>query len=140
MNDCLRLRERHAVLRAPRAGERRLDVAEVELDDLRVRRVLVGSCQSRFSLQYASTSAIALVAAAGEAQVRERHVVDGEEAARRAVLGAHVPERRAVGERERRDARAEVLDELPDDADLAQDLRDGQHEVGRGRALAAARR
>ena len=30
---------------------------------------------------------------------------------------------------------AEVLDELPDDARLAQDLRDGEHEVGRGRAL-----
>ena len=30
---------------------------------------------------------------------------------------------------------AEVLDELPDDAGLAQDLRHGQYEVGRGRAL-----
>ena len=29
----------------------------------------------------------------------------------------------------------EVLDELPDDAGLAQDLRDGEDEVGRGRAL-----
>ena len=33
--------ERHAVLRAARPGERRLDVAEVELDDLRVLRMLV---------------------------------------------------------------------------------------------------
>ena len=90
-------------------------------------------------MQYASTSAIRSSRAAGEAQVVERHLVDREEAARRAVLGAHVPERRAVGERERAEARAEVLDELPDDADLAQDLRDGEHEVGRGRALAAAR-
>ena len=77
----------------------------------------------------------ALLGAAGEAQVRERHVVDGEEAARRAVLGAHVPERRAIGERERRHAGPEVLDELADDADLAQDLGDGEHEVGGGRAL-----
>ena len=74
--------------------------------------------------------------AAGEAQVPERHVVDGEEAARRAGLGAHVPERRAVGEGERADARPEVLDELPDDAGLAQDLGHGEHEVGRGRAFA----
>ena len=39
----LRLGQRHPVLRAPRAGEARLDVAEVELDDLRVlgRRVRV---------------------------------------------------------------------------------------------------
>ena len=35
---------------------------------------------------------------------------------------------------------AEELDELADDAALAQHLGDGQHEVGRGRALAAARR
>ena len=76
-----------------------------------------------------------LLGAVGQAQVRERHVVDREEPARRAVLRAHVAERCAVGERERRHARAEVLDELPDDADLAQDLGDRQHEVGRGRAL-----
>ena len=35
----LRARERYAVLRAARTRKRRLDVAEVELDDLRVRRV-----------------------------------------------------------------------------------------------------
>ena len=87
-------------------------------------------------MQYASTSAIRLGVAAGEAQVPERHVVDGEEAARRAVLGAHVPERRAVGEGERADAGPEVLDELPHDARLAQDLGHGEHEIGCGRALA----
>ena len=76
-----------------------------------------------------------LVAAAGQAQVLERLLVDGEEAARRAVLRRHVPDRRAVGERQRREAVAEVLDELPDDAGLAEDLGHGQHEVGRGRAL-----
>jgi len=75
------------------------------------------------------------VRATREPQVLQRHVVDREEAARRAVLGAHVPERRAVCERERRHAFAEVLDELPDDADLAEDLRHREHEVGRGRAL-----
>ena len=37
---------------------------------------------------------------------------------------------------ERADARAEVLDELPDHADLAQDLGHREHEVGRRRALA----
>ena len=36
---------------------------------------------------------------------------------------------------ERREAVAEVLDELPDDAGLAQHLGHGQHEVGRGRAF-----
>ena len=37
-----------------------------------------------------------------------------------------------------RDARAVELDELADDALLAEHLRDGEDEVGRGRALAAA--
>ena len=71
-----------------------------------------------------------------EAQVAQRLGVDGEEAAGRAVLGRHVGDRRAVGERQRGDARAEELDELPDHALLAQDLGDGQHQVGRRRALA----
>ena len=86
-------------------------------------------------MQYASTSATCVVAAAGEAEVAERLVVDGEEAAGRAVLRGHVPDRGAVGERQAGEAVAEVLDELPDDAGLAQDLRHGEHEVGRGRAL-----
>ena len=76
-----------------------------------------------------------LVRPAGQAQVLERRVVDREEAAGRAVLGRHVPDRRAVGERERGEPGAEVLDELPDDAGLAEDLGHGQDEVGRGRAL-----
>jgi hypothetical protein len=38
----LRVRERHTILRTARARERRLDVGEIELDDLRVGRVLVG--------------------------------------------------------------------------------------------------
>ena len=38
------------------------------------------------------------------------------------------------------DARAVELDELADHAVLAQHLGDGEHEVGRGGALAAARR
>ena len=56
-----------------------------------------------------------------------------EEAARRAVLGRHVPERRPIRERQRRHACSEVLDELPDDAGLAQHLGHGQHQVGCGR-------
>ena len=73
--------------------------------------------------------------AAGELEVAQRLGVDREDRARRAVLGAHVADRRAVGQRQVRHARAEELDELADDAVLAQHLRDGQHEVGRGRAL-----
>ena len=71
---------------------------------------------------------------AREAQVRERLGVDGEEAHRRAVLGRHVRDRRAVRQRERGDAGAVELHELSDDALLAEHLRDGEDEVGRRRA------
>ena len=74
-------------------------------------------------------------AAPRQSQIVERDPVDREEPARRAVLRRHVPERRAVGQRQRSHALAEVLDELPDDTGVAQDLRHGQHEIGRSRAL-----
>jgi hypothetical protein len=54
-----------------------------------------------------------LVRAARQPQVLERSLVDREEAAGGAVLGRHVPDRRAVGERQRAQPVAEVLDELP---------------------------
>ena len=80
----------------------------------------------------------ALVGPAGQSQVGECQLVDREEAAGRAVLGGHVPDRGAVGQREAREPGAEVLHELADDAGLPQQLGDRQHEVSRGRALAQA--
>ena len=132
----LRARERDAVLRAARPGERRLDVVEVELDDLRVLRMLLRLVPEEVLLAVRLDERDAAGVAPGQAEIVERHVVDGEEAARRAVLRRHVPERRAVGESERADAGAEVLHELPDDAGLAEDLGHGEDEVGRRRALA----
>ena len=76
-----------------------------------------------------------VIASASEAQIAQGEIVDREEAAGRAVLGRHVPDRRAVGERQSVEAVPEVLDELADDTCLPQDLGDGQDEVGRGRAL-----
>ena len=73
--------------------------------------------------------------AAGEIQVAQRLGVDREDRAGRAELGRHVAQRGPVGEPERRKPRAEELDELGDDAALAQHLGHGQHEVGRGRPL-----
>ena len=78
------------------------------------------------------------VVAAGDGQVVERLGVDREEAAGGAVFGRHVGDRGAVGERHGVEAGAEELDELADHALLAQHLRDGEHEVGRGDALASA--
>ena len=130
-----RIAQRDPVLRAPRAGDRRLDGGEVELDDLRVRRLLLGVVPEPVLLAVRLDERDLVLAAPGEPEVAERLVVDGEEPARRAVLGRHVPDRGPVGERQADEAVAEVLDELPDDAGLAQDLGHREHEVGRGRAL-----
>ncbi len=57
-----------------------------------------------------------LFGAAGEAEVGEGFLVDGEDAAGGAVLGGHVGDGGAVGEGELGDAGAVELDELADDA------------------------
>ena len=131
----LRRRERHPVLRAARACERRLDVAQIELDDLRVGRVVRRIVPEQILLAVRLDERDALRAPPGQLEVVERDLVDGEEAARRAVFGRHVPEGRPVGERQRRNTLTEVLDELADDTGLAEDLGHRQHEVGRGRTF-----
>ena len=135
-NDCLRARERHAVLRPARPRERRLDVGEVEPHDLRVHGLLVRVVPEEVLLAVRLDERDPLLAPACQAEVVEGRVVDREEAARRAVLGRHVPDRRAVGDREAGEPAAEVLDELADDARRAQDLGHGQDQVGGRRALA----
>ena len=75
------------------------------------------------------------LAAAGGAQVVGAFLVDGEEAHRRAVFGGHVRDSRAVHERERGGAGSEELDELADDLRLAEQLRDGERDVGGGDAF-----
>ena len=73
---------------------------------------------------------------AGQSQVVERTIVDWEDRAGRPELRRHVSDRRAIGDRQRREPFAEELDELADDALLAQHLRDLEHEIGRGHAFA----
>ena len=131
----LRIRQRDPVLRATRPGEARLDFSEVELNDLGVGRLVLRVVPEEVLLAVGLDERDSLRRAAREAQIVERHLVDGEEPAGRPVLRRHVPDRRAVGEREIRDAGAEVLDELSDDAGLAEDLRHGQDEIGGGGAL-----
>ena len=77
-----------------------------------------------------------VLGAAGEAEVLQGLGVDGEDAAGGAVLGSHVGDGGAVGEGQLGDAGAVELDELADDAMLAQRLGDGEDEVGGGGAFA----
>ena len=76
--------------------------------------------------------------AVGEAQVTQRLGVYGEIARRGAVFGRHVGDGGAVRHTQLRQARPEVLDELADHALLAQNLGDGQHQIGGGGAFRQA--
>ena len=117
-------------------GERRHDVAEVELERVRVRRLLgVLVVPQALLLGVGLDERHALLRPAGELEVAQRLGVDREDRAGRAELRRHVADRGPVGQRQRRDAGAVELDEHPHDAALAQHLGHGQHEVGGGRAL-----
>ena len=137
----LRLRERHPVLRPFRPGDAGHDLAEVELEQVgedRVRGVLV--VEHPLLAGVGVDQLDRLGRAAGEVEVAQRLGVDREDRAGRAELRRHVAEGGPVGEAEGRQAGAEELDELGDDAAAAQHLGHGQDEVGRGRPRAAARR
>jgi hypothetical protein len=127
--------QRDAVLGPLRAGQRRLDRGQVEFESLRVRRLDRLVVPEVVLLGVRLDQGDVPVLAAGEAQVAQRLLVDREDRAGRAVLGAHVADRRAVGQRHRGDAGPVELDELPDDTVLAQHLGDGEDEVGRGGAV-----
>ena len=127
--------ERDPVLRTLRAGDRRHHRGQVELEPLGVAGLgLVGAGVQPHALLLGVRlhQRDRLVAATGEAQVLQRHVVDREDRAGRAELGAHVADRGAVGQRHRRHALAVELDELADHPVGAQLLGDGEHDVGRG--------
>ena len=74
--------------------------------------------------------------AAGQAQVVQGHLVDGEEAAGGTVFRGHVGDGCPVGQGQLCQAVAIELDELAHHALLAQHLRHRQHQVGGGDAFA----
>ena len=130
----LHVGQQHAVLRALGAGERGLHVAHVEVQHGAVLGFGVRAPQALrlgVSLHQRDQAGIA----AGQAQVVQRFVVDREDAAGRAVFRRHVGDRRAIRQRQVLEAGAEEFDELADHAMLAQHLRHGQYEVGRGGAF-----
>ena len=125
--------EPDAVLGAARAGERGFHRREVEVEDLGEHRVGIAVAAEEALLLRVALREVGGVAPTGEAQVADRLVVHREVRRGRAVLRAHVRERRAVGEGERGEAVAEELDELPHDAVAPEHLREHEDEVGRGR-------
>ncbi len=70
--------------------------------------------------------------AAGEAQVVDGDLVDREHRSSRAELGAHVADRRTVGQRHSADSLTVELDELADHTVLAEHVGDREHDVGGG--------
>ena len=124
--------QRHAVLRPLRPGQRRLDRAQVELEHLGVDRIAarLAAVEQLLFLRVALDQGDLGVAAAGETQVGERLLVDGEEAHRGPVLRRHVGDQGPIGHFHALDGGPEIFDELVDHAFLAEDLRDGEHQVG----------
>ena len=88
------------VLRALRAGDAGLDVAEVELERVGVGRVLGARLVEEALLARVGVDQLDLLGRPpGELEVAQRLGVDREDRAGRAELRRHVPDRRPVGER-----------------------------------------
>ena len=128
--------ERHPILRPLGTREARLDRVETEFN-----RVGIDGVRSSVHMEQTLRTRVridqlhARLVAAREAQVIERHLIDREYRDRGAVLGTHVPKRGAVRDRQVLESLAEELHELADDAGLPQQLRNREHEIGRGRAF-----
>jgi hypothetical protein len=132
----LHLTQRHAVMRALGSCKARLHRAEIQFQRVGVFGVGRLVCaEQRVLLAIRFHEAHEALVPAREAQVVQRALVDGEKAHRRAVLGCHVRNRRAVFHRQAAQARTVELHELVHHALLAQQLRHGQHQVGRCRAF-----
>jgi hypothetical protein len=129
-------RKLDAVLRALRPRHARLDGREVEVE----RRAVVDLARARDAEEAlrlvvgAEHLDLPLVAPRRQ-QVLAALLVHGEVAHRRAVLGRHVADGRAVRDGDAGRALAVELDELADDLRLPQHLRHAQHEVGRRHAF-----
>ncbi len=133
VSDC---RQSNAALGALRTCERRHNIAEIEgqqFGEHRIGRSRGAEQALRLGVFFHQRDARGL--AARGLEIIERRLVDGEEAAGRAVFRRHVGNGGLVGDRHRIETRAEEFDELADHALLAQHLRDGQHKVGRGDAF-----
>ena len=129
--------ERDPVLRALRPGDGRDHGGQVQREFLGVPDLVVrgvGLVPEPLLLGVRLDQGQLLRRAPGEGEVVQGVLVDREDRAGGAELRGHVADGRAVGYRYRGHAVAVELDELADHAVLAQQLGDGEHQVGGGRA------
>ncbi|VVN48331.1 hypothetical protein PS624_06020 [Pseudomonas fluorescens] len=129
------IRQRDGILWRFRAGQTRFDAAQVQRQGVGEDRFLSGQAPRARSLGVGLDQFDHLRRPPGQAQIFQSHVVNREEAARRAIFRSHVRDCCAVGERQISEAVTVELDEFADHAFLAQHLRDGQHQVGGGDAF-----
>ena len=129
------LGEHDLVLRALRPGERWHNGAEIQFQRRGEDRLDSGVDPEALLLGVGLDQSDLRLFAAGQAQVVQCLVVDAEEAAGGAIFGRHIGQRRAVGQRQRRKAGAEIFDETPHNAVLAQHVGGGQHQIGGGDAF-----
>ncbi len=128
--------QRDAAFRSLGAGHRRHDTRKIEID-----RVGEDGIWRRRGAEQALRLGVFLDQRNARRRARrgfkiiQRLIVDREETAGRAIFRRHIGDRRTVGEREMFEAGTVEFDEFADDAELAQHLRHGQHEIGRGYAL-----
>src|SRR5690606_17422013 len=92
--------QRDTVLRAFRAGNARLDVAEVERQHVRIARAAAVVTPQTLLFRIGLDETDPLGRAARELEIAQRLAVDRGRGAGAAVLRRHVADRRAVGERQ----------------------------------------
>jgi hypothetical protein len=131
----LGLTQAHPVLRPGRPGDAGLDGRQVELERLGEDRLGRGVEPQALFLGVRLDQGDEVVGPAGEAQVAQRLVVDGEDRDGRPVLGRHVADRGPVLDRDVDRARPVELHEPAHDPVRPQHVGDGEDQVGGGRAL-----
>lgn len=130
------VRQFDAVLRTFRTGKARYDGSEVKLDhvaEYRIRRCVRAEHALRFIVSFDQCNLVLVAACAS--QVVQGFSVNREETDGCAVFRCHVRNGCAVGQADVGQTRAVELDELADNAFLAEHLRDGQRKVGRRSAF-----
>ncbi len=104
-------RERDTILGTTRSRQRRLDRREIELEEVVELEPRPGLAPQPLVFRVALDQRDALVWATRQPEVGERLVVDREQRRRGSELGAHVADRRPVGERQAGKTVAGELDE-----------------------------